>query len=160
MDLVLSHINEKENLLEILEKNYNKDLKLGYTTFGPHRHNITFLKNGIDILPRLSQGQKRTVVLSMRIAQYKFLKLKLNLNPILLIDDVTGELDDLRRNAFVNLLTNSDSDSVSVSNSGQVIVTAPNLSEIEKKIFSINKNCYVYKINEVGQNPELENFGN
>ncbi len=140
---LLSCNNEEENYNKLLEESYKKDLNVGYTSIGPHRHDFYFQNKEKNIMNELSQGQKRSLVLALRIAQYNYLKNSLGLNPILLIDDVIGELDDGRRDAFVKLLTDC----------GQVIVTSPNLTEIEKKIFFQNNQSYVYNIIEVGSQP-------
>ena len=74
-----------------------KDLKLGYTNVGPHRDDIKLIVNGIDIRSFGSQGQQRTVALSMKLAELEIFKEECGEYPILLLDDVLSELDQDRQ---------------------------------------------------------------
>ena len=71
------------------------------TQSGPHRDDISFLINGIDARKYGSQGQQRTVALSLKMAEIKLVKRIINDNPILLLDDVMSELDTSRRDALI-----------------------------------------------------------
>ena len=71
------------------------------TQTGPHRDDIMFMINGIDARRFGSQGQQRTVALSLKIAEIKLVKNIINDNPILLLDDVMSELDSSRREALL-----------------------------------------------------------
>ncbi len=135
IDLSLSHPNELENYLQILRENYKRDISLGYTSIGPHRQGLAFKENGQDVLHRLSQGQKRSLALALRIAQFYFLKSSLGFSPVLLIDDVIGELDKNRKSAFIKLLKDC----------GQAIITTPNLDEIDQEFLSATEQMYIYK---------------
>lgn len=89
-------LTEKEienKLLEQLALSEEKDLKLGYTTIGPHRDDIEMKVNGIDIRAFGSQGQHRTVALSLKLAELEIFKDECGEYPILLLDDVLSELD-------------------------------------------------------------------
>ena len=79
------------------------DVDLNYmsTQTGPHRDDIMFMINGIDARRFGSQGQQRTVALSLKIAEIKLVKNIINDNPILLLDDVMSELDSSRREALL-----------------------------------------------------------
>ena len=79
-----------------LEKSTEKDLQLGYTTVGPHRDDIKIVCNDIDIRSFGSQGQQRTVALSLKLAELEIFKEECGEYPILLLDDVLSELDNKR----------------------------------------------------------------
>lgn len=74
-----------------------KDLLYQTTSIGPHRDDITFLINGMDVKVYGSQGQQRTVVLSMKLAEISLMAKYIGEEPILLLDDVLSELDDKRQ---------------------------------------------------------------
>lgn len=86
-----------DQLDEKLIKYRQKDLMTQTTSIGPHRDDLKFLINGMDVRLYGSQGQQRTVVLSMKLAELKLMKENLGESPILLLDDVLSELDDSRQ---------------------------------------------------------------
>ncbi len=74
-----------------------KDLKNCSTTIGPHRDDISFLVNEIDIRKFGSQGQQRTAALSLKLSEIRMVEDVIKDKPILLLDDVLSELDDKRK---------------------------------------------------------------
>ena len=72
------------------------------TSVGPHRDDLLFSIGEVDIRKFGSQGQQRTVALSLKMAEIKLVKKIINDNPILLLDDVMSELDTDRRNALID----------------------------------------------------------
>ena len=87
----------KQKILQGLETCKQKDLKLGFTNIGPHRDDIKLVVNGEDIRTFGSQGQQRTVALSMKLAELEIFKEETGEYPILLLDDVLSELDHDRQ---------------------------------------------------------------
>ena len=75
-----------------------------FTVVGPHRDDLELLMNGLSVLKHGSEGQKRTWALALKIAQAQYLAEVHGVLPVLLIDDVMGELDQARRQAFLPLL--------------------------------------------------------
>lgn len=84
--------------------NINKDIKFGSTSVGPHRDDIMFLVNGIDIRKYGSQGQQRTAALSLKLSEIELVRDKIDDTPILLLDDVLSELDYNRQRYLINSL--------------------------------------------------------
>ena len=80
-----------------LENNYEKDLRLGFTTVGPHRDDLDVLINGADAKSYASQGQTRTAALALKLSEIQIFKTLSGENPILVLDDVMSELDLKRR---------------------------------------------------------------
>ena len=74
------------------------------TLVGPHRDDVEFLVNGRNASQYTSEGQKRTLALALKLAQAEYLSSVVGTPPVLLIDDVMGELDASRRAAFMPLL--------------------------------------------------------
>lgn len=86
-----------EQIIKVLESNFEKDTKLGYTSYGVHRDDIKVTVNGIDVRSFGSQGQQRTCALSMKLAELEIIKQDTKAVPVLLLDDVLSELDDTRK---------------------------------------------------------------
>jgi len=84
-------------LLSDMARRYDLDMRLGYTTLGPHRDDIEFILNGSDARSYASQGQTRTAVLSLKIAEVEYIKEYAGEYPVLILDDVMSELDLPRR---------------------------------------------------------------
>ena len=87
----------KQKFLTELKKCEDKDLKLGFTNVGPHRDDIKLVVNNVDIRNFGSQGQQRTVALSMKLAELEIFMEEVGEYPILLLDDVLSELDQDRQ---------------------------------------------------------------
>ncbi len=86
-----------KTLMRRLENNYEKDLRLGFTTLGPHRDDLEFYVSGADAKAYASQGQTRTCALSLKLAEVQIFKELSGEYPILVLDDVMSELDLRRR---------------------------------------------------------------
>ena len=91
----------KEQLFEELRRNYERDVRLGYTSIGPHRDDLDFLINGQDAKNFASQGQTRTAALSVKLAEMEIFKQLSGEYPVLILDDVMSELDLPRRKKLV-----------------------------------------------------------
>ena len=74
---------------------------------GPHRDDVSFFINDIEAKKFASQGQQRTIVLSLKLAELELVKEKIGDTPVLLLDDVLAELDDIRQNYLLNAIGNN-----------------------------------------------------
>ena len=92
-------------LYEDLKVSIDKDLRLGFTGIGPHRDDIKFTLNGDDVRVYGSQGQQRSVALSLKLAETETFYKRFNEYPILILDDVLSELDKKRQRKLVSLTT-------------------------------------------------------
>lgn len=86
-----------------LRSNIEKDTNLSYTSFGCHRDDIAIKINGIDVRKYGSQGQQRTVALSLKLAEIYLFESEIGEKPVLLLDDVLSELDLYRRQKLMEL---------------------------------------------------------
>ncbi len=84
------------------------DIARGVTTIGPHRDELRFLENGIDLGIYGSRGQVRTAMLSVKIAEMTWMEEKTNYSPVLLLDEALAELDPTRREDLLSRVTSSD----------------------------------------------------
>jgi DNA replication and repair protein RecF len=91
--------------LSQLQNARNKDLRQKTTTVGPHRDDLRILIDGKDVRSFASQGQQRTVALSLKLAELEIFKSKTGEMPILLLDDVLSELDEKRSQRLLQALT-------------------------------------------------------
>ena len=80
-----------------LQSGLERDMRLGFTGIGPHRDDIKFILNGEDARIYGSQGQQRTVALSLKLAETEIFKSRTGEYPILILDDVLSELDKKRQ---------------------------------------------------------------
>ncbi len=106
-DLVVDYepsFNDVEDLRSKLEANRSEERARKQTVNGPHRDKIRFLIEGLDSSSFASQGQQRSIVLSLKIGEVRLIEEMLKQKPILLLDDVMSELDASRREAMVERL--------------------------------------------------------
>lgn len=85
-----------------LSRNYERDIRLGFTSTGPHRDDLNIEINGEDAKIFASQGQTRTAALSLKLAEVEIFKEESGEYPVLVLDDVMSELDLPRRKKLVN----------------------------------------------------------
>lgn len=85
-----------------LRESRQEELRRMVTLVGPHRDDFTFVVNGKDMRRFGSQGQQRTVVLSLKLAEVEFMKSETGELPVLLLDDVLSELDHSRRATLID----------------------------------------------------------
>lgn len=105
-----------------------KDLKLCQTTVGPHRDDMLFSVDGIDIRKYGSQGQQRTCALSLKLSEIDLVRRSIHNTPVLLLDDVLSELDSSRQNYLLSSITDI-----------QTIITCTGLEEFVRNRFQINR---------------------
>lgn len=97
----ISDCFEKEKFIKALRENRNQDIVKGHTSLGIHRDDIYFFINGKKVDTYGSQGQQRTSILSLKLAELEIVKEEIGEYPILLLDDFMSELDQERRMNFL-----------------------------------------------------------
>jgi DNA replication and repair protein RecF len=103
-----------EDLAEAVHNSLAEDLRRGSTTVGPHHDDLRVLLQGQDARAYGSQGQQRTAVVSLKLAEAALVARRTGERPVLLLDDVLSELDAERRAALLK----------QVGSEGQVIITS------------------------------------
>jgi DNA replication and repair protein RecF len=98
----------QRTFLERLDQLHSQEIQRGVTTIGPHRDELRFYSNGIDLGTYGSRGQGRTAVLSLKLAEASWMKEKTGQKPVLLLDEVLAELDPQRRQDLLQRLRESD----------------------------------------------------
>ena len=94
----------KGDLILLLQKNRDMDIRRGFTSVGPHRDDLDILVNNINIKVFGSQGQQRTAALSLKLSEIEIIKEEVGEYPILLLDDVMSELDIKRQRDLIHAL--------------------------------------------------------
>ncbi len=89
-----------EEFAEKMKAARQSDERLEFTTVGAHRDDLKIVAGGIDLRKYGSQGQQRTAVLSMKLAEIAYFKAKTGETPVLILDDVLSELDSERRSGL------------------------------------------------------------
>ncbi len=123
-----SQLNESDLSL-LLKNNLNKDKVLQYTSCGIHKDDLLFKIGDFPIKKQGSQGQQKTYLIALKLAQFDFIKNIVGYNPLLLLDDIFDKLDDGRVESIVRL--------VSKHQFGQIFITDTHdyrTEEIVKKI--------------------------
>ncbi len=87
--------------LKNLEENYQKDVYLGHTSFGVHRDDFEFNFNTHNADGSASRGETRSIILALKFTEAIIIEKKLGKKPIVLLDDVFSELDDIRKKCLV-----------------------------------------------------------
>ncbi len=135
----ISDCLNKEKYIEELEKNWEQDILRGYTTKGVHRDDIYIYINGKQVNIYGSQGQNRTVILSLKLSELEIIYDEIGEYPILLLDDFMSELDSKRRENFLKSISNA-----------QILITCTDEFTID------NKMCKTYFVNSGKVSNRLE----
>lgn len=125
---------EENHFADLLKQKREQDLKYQSTQCGPHRDDMGFYIDDIEVRRYGSQGQQRTAALSLKLAEIEIVKQKIQDTPILLLDDVMSELDENRRDYLLHSINNI-----------QTIITCTGYDDFIKERMNINK---VYKVIE------------
>lgn len=145
----LSYIShcQRGPLLDVIQRDRYKDLAVGYSLHGIHRDDLEMLINGYPIKREGSQGQNKTMLVALKLAQYEFLHhTGTGTRPILLLDDIFDRLDAQRVERIVNL--------VSGDSFGQTFITDTNRDHLDK-ILSLTSQDYKLFYCENGTFSEL-----
>lgn len=118
----------EDELAVVLAKNRAQDVRQKNTLSGPHRDDVSFIVNGIDIRKYGSQGQQRTAALSLKLSELELVRKISRDEPILLLDDVLSELDSSRQNHLLLAIQNI-----------QTLITCTGLDEFVNNRFHIDK---------------------
>ncbi|MEE0945807.1 MAG: DNA replication/repair protein RecF [Acutalibacteraceae bacterium] len=132
--VIYSPVASEEELLNKIISNRKEDILSGFTTIGPHRDDIDFIINGLSVKAFGSQGQKRSVALSLKLSEAEVLYKTTGEYPVALLDDVMSELDPKRQEFILNHIRKM-----------QVFITCCDPSNFKNlndgKVFKVEKGC-------------------
>lgn len=140
--------NVKDEFIRLQRENREEDLRLGITSAGPHRDDLSLSLNRKNMKIFASQGQIRTGALSLKLAQMKALRSLSGETPVLLLDDVMSELDKERRTRLVQEISDY-----------QTFITCTDESDLEleesRRIYHVHAPEGTAVLEETGSGPEI-----
>src|ERR1051326_7232540 len=122
----------------LMETSLRKDRALEYTTVGIHKDDIEFELDGKPIKKFGSQGQQKSLLVALRLAQFDHVSKQKNIKPILLLDDIYDKLDDARVRKLM--------ESVSSHRFGQIFITDTNAERIKSLFSGLNVELKMFKV--------------
>ncbi len=105
----------EESYTDLLEKSIDRDLKFQFTTTGIHKDDLLLQLGNYPIKRIGSQGQQKTYLVALKLAQFDFIKMQSKLHPILLMDDIFDKFDESRVNKIIQLVSSSDFGQIFIS---------------------------------------------
>ena len=126
------------DLASLLEANLQKDMALQYTSVGTHKDDLSFEIEGHPIKKFGSQGQQKSFLVALKLAQFDFIKTISKVNPILLLDDIFDKLDEQRVAHIVAL--------VATDQLGQIFISDTHADRTEAVVKSSNQSYKLFKL--------------
>lgn len=126
------------SLASLLEANLQKDMALQYTSVGTHKDDLSFEIEGHPIKKFGSQGQQKSFLVALKLAQFDFIKAISKVNPILLLDDIFDKLDEQRVAHIVAL--------VATDQLGQIFISDTHADRTEAVVKSSNQSYKLFKL--------------
>jgi DNA replication and repair protein RecF len=129
---------KNHRLQDLLISNIEKDKVLQYTSAGTHKDDIEFLIGNYPIKKFGSQGQQKSFLIALKLAQYEVLKAKSGNSPILLLDDIFDKLDSERVKQIIKMVNDS--------NFGQLFISDTDAKRTENVVKSAHDNYEIFKL--------------
>ena len=126
------------DLNSLLEQNLNKDKALQYTSVGIHKDDLVFKIEDYPIKKFGSQGQQKSFLVALKLAQFDFIKAHSGVNPILLLDDIFDKLDENRVAQLIKLVDDE--------NFGQLFISDTHADRTESVVKSIHQSYKIFKL--------------
>ncbi len=128
----------ENSLSNLLEENLQKDMALQYTSVGTHKDDLSFEIAGHPIKKFGSQGQQKSFLIALKLAQFDFIKQISKVNPILLLDDIFDKLDENRVAHIVALVAKDEL--------GQIFLSDTHADRTEKVVKSSYQSYKIFKL--------------
>jgi DNA replication and repair protein RecF len=124
--------------MQLFRENFERDLALQYTSKGIHKDDMELMVNSFPIKKEGSQGQQKTFLIALKLAQFDFLQKISRLKPILLLDDLFDKLDMERVELFIRL--------VAKDGFGQIFITDTNKNRLDEILEKINSGYSLFAV--------------
>ncbi len=138
VDLVYQSKVHQQTITELLEENLAKDRVLQYTSTGVHKDDLEFNISNYPIKKFGSQGQQKSFLIALKLAQFDFILLQSDAPPIVLLDDIFDKLDESRVEQLIKLVDDS--------NFGQIFVSDTHPNRTEAVVKKITKSYKIFKL--------------
>lgn len=132
-----SHFDDADFARSLKQKR-ERDRILGYTSIGVHKDDLDMQMDGYSIKRVGSQGQNKTYVVALKLAQFDFLRKATETTPVLLLDDIFDKLDSTRVEQIVKLVLDKDF--------GQIFVTDTNREHLDEILSHTNSSYHLYEV--------------
>lgn len=132
-----SDLNE-DKLESLLKANINKDKALQYTSVGIHKDDLVFEIDNHPIKKFGSQGQQKSFLIALKLAQFDFIKAQSGVNPILLLDDIFDKLDENRVSQIIKLVDDK--------NFGQLFISDTHADRTENAVKQVHQSYEIFKL--------------
>ncbi len=132
-----SHLFEQD-LNTLLKNIINKDKALQYTSVGIHKDDLHFNIEGHPIKKFGSQGQQKSFLIALKLAQFDFIKAQSGVNPILLLDDIFDKLDEHRVSQIIKLVDDE--------NFGQLFISDTHAERTEAAVKQVHQSYEIFKL--------------
>lgn len=129
---------EGNKLLELLQQNFDRDKFTQYTNHGIHKDDLLFEIDGHPIKKFGSQGQQKSYLIALKLAQFDFIKAQNKANPILLLDDVFDKLDEQRVEQIITL--------VDEENFGQLFISDTHAERTEEVVKKVHQSYKMFNL--------------
>ncbi len=126
------------SMKDLLEQSLEKDKILQYTTSGIHKDDLSFEIEAYPIKKFGSQGQQKSYLIALKLAQFEFIKQQSKVIPILLLDDIFDKLDENRVSQIIQLVNNDEF--------GQIFITDTHSKRTEDIVKQSNKPYQIFKL--------------
>jgi DNA replication and repair protein RecF len=138
VDLIYqSHLFEND-LTTLLKASINKDKALQYTSVGIHKDDLLFNIEGHPVKKFGSQGQQKSFLVALKLAQFDFIKAQSGVNPILLLDDIFDKLDEQRVSQIIKLVDNE--------NFGQLFISDTHAERTEEAVKQVHQSYEIFRL--------------
>ena len=138
VDLIYQSDLFKNNLNLLLENAINKDKALHYTSIGIHKDDLSFNIEEYPIKKFGSQGQQKSFLIALKLAQFDFIKAQSGVNPILLLDDIFDKLDEHRVAQIIKLVDNE--------NFGQLFISDTHPERTESAVKQVHQSYKIFRL--------------
>lgn len=135
-----SQLFEDSNLIDLLDANLQKDRINQYTGVGVHKDDITFSLSERSLKRFGSQGQQKSFLIALKLAQYDFISEKLKVKPVLLLDDIFDKLDEERVEQLVKLVHDASF--------GQIFITDTHADRTGDLVKKISEDSKIFQVNQ------------
>jgi DNA replication and repair protein RecF len=129
---------DKANFQELLTKTINKDRILQFTSVGAHKDDLSFKLNDYSVKKIGSQGQQKSFLIALKLAQFDFIKRHCKLKPLLLLDDIFDKLDDDRVGQLISLVNDA--------NFGQIFISDTHVERTEQLIKKTKQSYKMFEL--------------
>ena len=138
--LIYKSHSEQGDLAPLLAECRVRDHAIGYTTRGSHKDDLEMLLDGYPIKRTGSQGQNKTYLVALKLAQYVYLKRVTQVSPLLLLDDIFDRLDAQRVKNIVELVASDEF--------GQVFITDTNRNHTDQLMTQVDSEVKIFNVED------------